>query len=71
MALVGSVLKNATLYKHNIAVSESIKIAVVVIPSAVIAGFTGARLMHVLPKRYVRMVFVALLVLASYKMLTA
>ncbi len=70
IALVGSILKNATLYQHNIAVTESIRIAAIVIPSAAIAGFAGARLMHVLPKRYVRMAFIALLVLASYKMLT-
>ena len=71
IAVVGSILKNATLYQHNIAVTESIRIAAIVIPSAAIAGFAGARLMHVLPKRYVRMAFIGLLVLASYKMLTA
>lgn len=70
IALVGSILKNVTLHKHNIAVIDSIKIAVVVIPAAAIAGFAGARLMHILPKRYVRIVFIALLLLASHKMLT-
>jgi uncharacterized membrane protein YfcA len=71
IAAVGAILKNVTLYEHDIAAIESLKIAVAVIPSAIIAGFAGARLVHVLPKKYVRMVFIALLVLASYKMLRA
>jgi uncharacterized membrane protein YfcA len=70
IAAVGATLKNATLSQHDIMVTESLKIAGVVIPSAIIAGFAGARLMHTLPKRYVRMAFIGLLVLASYKMLT-
>lgn len=71
IALVGAIMKNATLYLHNIELAESLKIAAVVIPSAIVSGFIGARLMHVLPRQYVRMVFIALLIIASYKMLTA
>jgi hypothetical protein len=71
IALVGALVKNATLYQHNIELAASLKIAAVVIPSAIISGFIGARLMHVLPRRYVRMVFICLLLLACYKMLTA
>ena len=71
IAAVGSALKNATLGQHGISMNESIKIAAIVIPSAVISGFFGARLTHALPKIYVRMAFVALLILASYRMLTA
>ncbi|MFH1641191.1 MAG: TSUP family transporter, partial [Candidatus Omnitrophota bacterium] len=67
IAAVGAALKNATLSQHGISMAESIKIAAVVIPSAVISGFLGARLMHALPKKYVRMAFVALLLLASYE----
>jgi hypothetical protein len=71
IAAVGSALKNATLGQHGISMSESIKIAAIVIPTAVISGFFGARLMHSLPKKYVRIAFVGLLMLASYRMLTA
>jgi uncharacterized membrane protein YfcA len=71
IAAVGAILKNATLSQHDIMVTESFKIAAVVIPSAIIAGFAGAHLMHALSKKYVRMAFIVLLALASYKMLTA
>lgn len=70
-ATVGAILKNATLCQHQIPVTESLKIAAAVIPSAVIASFAGARLMHILPNKYVRAVFIVMLTLASYKMLTA
>jgi len=70
IAVIGACLKNATLAQHNIAVTESLKIAAVVIPTAIIGGFLGARLMHILPKNVVRTVFVLLMIVASYKMLT-
>ncbi len=71
MALIGAFFKNITLARHNIAAVDSIKIAAVVIPTAIIASFAGGRLMHILPKNIVRVVFIGLLIVASYKMLTA
>jgi uncharacterized membrane protein YfcA len=71
MALVGAFYKNITLAKHGIAVVESLKIAVIVIPTAMVGSFVGSRLMHRLPKNVVRIAFIGLLIVASYKMLTA
>lgn len=71
MALVGAFYKNITLAKHEIAVVESLKIAGVVIPMAMAGSFVGSRLMHKLPKNIVRIAFIGLLIVASYKMLTA
>jgi uncharacterized membrane protein YfcA len=70
MALIGAFYKNITLGKHDIAVVDSIKIAVIIIPTAILGSFTGGRLMHKLPKDIVRVVFIGLLIVASYKMLT-
>lgn len=70
-AVVGAFCKNITLSQHNIAFLESLKIAAVIIPTASIASFAGGRLMHILPKNIVRTAFIGLLVVASYKMLTA
>ena len=69
-AVIGAILKNATLNQHNIAIVDSVKIAGVVIPTAIIGGFAGARLMHLLPRSIVRIVFILLMLVASYKMLT-
>jgi uncharacterized membrane protein YfcA len=69
-ALIGAFYKNITLTKHGIAVGDSLKIAVVVIPTAVIGGLIGGRLLHKLPKNIVRLVFIALLIIAAIKMLT-
>lgn len=71
MALVGAFYKNITLAKHEITVVESLKVAVIVIPMAIAGSFVGSRLMHKLPKTIVRIAFIGLLIVASYKMLTA
>lgn len=71
IALFGAFYKNITLAKHDIAVIDSLKIAGVIIPTAMAASFLGGRLMHKLPKDIVRIAFIGLLVAASYKMLTA
>lgn len=70
MALIGAFYKNITLGKHDIAVVDSIKIAVIIIPTAILGASIGGRLMHKLPNDLVRAVFIALLIAASYKMLT-
>ena len=70
IALIGAFYKNITLPQHNIGLIGSLKIAVVVIPGAIIGAFIGGRLMHKLPRDIVRMVFIALMILASIKMLT-
>ena len=69
-ALVGAFYKNLTLPKHGIAITDSLKIAVVIIPTAMLGAFIGGKLMHKLDKKIVRIIFIALLVTAAYKMLT-
>jgi uncharacterized membrane protein YfcA len=49
---------------------DSLKIAAVIIPTAIIGGFFGGKLMHALPKNVVRAVFVGVLILSAIKMLT-
>lgn len=71
MALIGAIYKNATLWQHGISWTESAKIVVAVGPAAIVGGWAGGRLMHVMPKRIVRVVFTVLMAVASYKLLTA
>lgn len=70
IALVGAFYKNITLPQHNISMVESLKIAAVVIPGAIMSAFLGSRSMHKLPRNVVRAVFILLSALACYKLLT-
>ncbi len=70
IALIGATYKNLTLPAHGIEILDSLKIAAVIIPTAIIGGFVGGHLMHKLPKNVVRAVFVLTLILAAIKMLT-
>ena len=67
---LGAIYKNATLARHGIAVADSLKIAALVIPSAVIGGFIGGHLMHTLPKNIVRAIFIGVCLMAAIKLLT-
>ena len=70
IALIGAVYKNATLSEHSIEVAESLKIAIFVIPGAIVGAFIGGRCMHKLPANVVRVVFILLAAVATYKLLT-
>ena len=70
IALLGALYKNLTLLEHGIAITESLRIAVFVMPGAILGAFCGSRAMHKLPADIVRAVFVLLNILACYKLLT-
>ncbi len=67
---LGAIYKNATLAQHGICITESLKIAACIIPGAIIGGYIGGRLMHALPKNFVRAVFILVCILAAIKLLT-
>ncbi|OQY07565.1 MAG: hypothetical protein B6I25_01505 [Planctomycetales bacterium 4572_13] len=67
---LGAIYKNATLAQHGIGVTESLRIAVCIIPGAIIGGYIGGHLMHALPKNIVRAVFIAVCIIAAVKLLT-
>jgi uncharacterized membrane protein YfcA len=70
IALVGAFYKNVTLPQHSIGIADSLRMAIVVIPGAIVGAFIGGRLMHKLPSNVVRVVFILLCALACYKLLT-
>lgn len=67
---LGAIYKNWTLSEHGVEISESLKMAVFVIPGAIIGGLTGGHLMHVLPKNIVRAAFILVCIFAAFKLLT-
>jgi hypothetical protein len=71
VALIGGTYKTLTLGQHGAESIEAVKIAAVVIPTALAGGYIGGHMMHRLPVNVVRAIFIGLVIVASYKMLTA
>jgi uncharacterized membrane protein YfcA len=67
---LGAIYKNLTLSQHRIHYTESFKIAIFIIPGAIIGGSIGGHLMHALPKNIVRIVFISVCFIAAIKLLT-
>jgi uncharacterized membrane protein YfcA len=70
IAWIGAIFKTATLPQHGIAISESLKIAAMIVPTALVGGFLGGHLMHLLPKQLVRGLFITVCVFGAWKLLT-
>lgn len=76
-ASIGAVRKNLTLGHLadpqgnllNMTWHDSVKIAAILAPTAVIGGLVGGRLTHALPLQWVRAAFILLLIWASLSML--
>ncbi len=69
-AILGAMMKNATLGQHLVPVTSSLLIAGILIPSAFLGGNIGAHLTHRLPNTPVRVVFLLLMVASAWKMWT-
>ncbi|MBC8377846.1 MAG: sulfite exporter TauE/SafE family protein [Planctomycetes bacterium] len=70
IAWLGAIYKNWTLPQHGLHFTDSFRIAIFIIPGAVLGGYSGGHLMHALPKNLVRIIFIAVCVLAAVKLLT-
>jgi len=62
-AAIGAVYKNATLPNHGIAVADSLRLAVMIVPTAMIGSYLGARLTHILSRRWLHLVFILFMTL--------
>jgi hypothetical protein len=69
-AILGAIMKNATLGQAAALIGNSLLIAAALIPSAFIGGYLGAQLTHRLPNTPVRVAFLLLMVAAAWKMWT-
>jgi uncharacterized membrane protein YfcA len=70
IAWLGAIYKNVTLGEHGLDLIDSVRIAVIVLPTGILGGYLGGHLMHALPKNLVRAVFVAVCILAAVRLLT-
>jgi len=69
IALAGALYKNLSLCHHGLSVLESLKIAIFIIPGALAGSIIGSRVLHKLPVKVVRIVFICLAIPASYKLI--
>ena len=67
-ATIGSVYKIATLYQHDVAWTDGLLFGFMLAPTAWIGGRFGAILTHRLPLRQVRIAFIALMIVATWRM---
>jgi uncharacterized protein len=70
ISLFGAAFKNATLSQHGISWVESVKIAAIVAPTAIVGSILGTRAMQKARKDWVRAVFIAVAILAAWRLLT-
>ncbi len=70
LSVVGTGLKHYGIWRHHaeIGLSEPMRLAVLLIPTAAVGAWIGSRLTHVLPLRVVRLAFVGLLVVVGLRM---
>lgn len=67
---LGALHKNATLAGHQIDWHQSLWMALWISPPAIVGGFLGGRLLHILPRVWVQAVFILVVLASAYKLLT-
>jgi uncharacterized membrane protein YfcA len=65
-AAIGAIYKNATLPSHGVAIAESLRLAVMIVPTAMLGSYLGGRLTHVLPRRALQLVFIVFMGAIAY-----
>ncbi|MCX7427390.1 MAG: sulfite exporter TauE/SafE family protein [Planctomycetia bacterium] len=66
IAAVGAINKNLTLPEHGIEISASLKLAAMLIPTAILGGYLGGKLTHIIPRQALRWVFIVFMVVIAY-----
>lgn len=75
MAVIGAIYKNLSLSQlsgpdgTSLSPTESIGIAIAIVPTAILGSWIGARLLHRLPLAVIRGCFITLLIVAGFQML--
>jgi len=64
-AIIGAIYKNATLSMHGVSAGSALHLALLLAPTAVLGGYLGGRLTHVLPGKILRIAFIVLMTVVS------
>lgn len=70
IAWLGAIAKTATLPQHGIAITEALKLAAWVVPAALLGGFLGGHLMHLLHRNVVRAIFIVVCLFGAWQLLS-
>ncbi|MFC1782026.1 sulfite exporter TauE/SafE family protein [Planctomycetota bacterium] len=65
-AVFGAIYKNATLTSHNMSFVDSLHLAVMLIPTAIVGSYLGGRLVHKLPRKILRIAFIIFMAAVAY-----
>ncbi|MBN1912032.1 MAG: sulfite exporter TauE/SafE family protein [Pirellulales bacterium] len=65
-ALIGAIYKNATLASHGEAIWESLRLAAMLVPTAIIGSYVGGWLTHRLSRPLLRVIFVGFMITVAY-----
>ena len=66
VASLGATYKNLTLPEHGIAVTTSLWLALTLVPTAILGGYCGGKLTHVIPRKLLRIVFIFFMASVAY-----
>ena len=69
LSIFGAIYKNYTNAGAGLPLADTLRLAVFLIPTAIVGGFLGARLTHVMPRRLLRVAFIILMCYAGTQML--
>ncbi|HSW44700.1 MAG TPA: sulfite exporter TauE/SafE family protein, partial [Phycisphaerae bacterium] len=70
LSLLGAFYKNYTNAAAGVPLADSLRLALFLIPTAMIGGFLGARFTHLMPRRLLRAAFIILMLYAGYALLS-
>lgn len=71
ISALGAVIKNHALVTHHgLALTQSLQLAGLLIPTAMVGSYLGSRLTHTLPLRAVHVAFILLMLAAAVRMTT-
>ncbi len=62
----GAAYKNLTLPAHGFTLSDSLRLAVMLIPTAIVGSYFGGQLTHLLPRRLLRLTFICFLSVVAW-----
>ncbi|MCF7958743.1 MAG: sulfite exporter TauE/SafE family protein, partial [Phycisphaerae bacterium] len=62
VSFCGAIYKNMTLAGHGLMIKESLTLAAMLVPTAIIGSYIGGRLTHVLPRKVLRISFIVFMV---------
>lgn len=69
ISVIGATYKNVMLVRQGMHPATTLVLAALLIPTAMVGGYYGARLTHRLPRRLLRAAFAILMIVAGYQLL--